>query len=186
MNATATRKRRRAGLSLVEASVGVALVGSALAVFVPVFFRELTTSRLAEAPENLARLHAGAASYFAASHTQPDGPDARHCLPDATGRVPATTAPQARQVEFQAEGGAGAATFTALAFSPQKPVYFSYEVSPTRVGCALEGPEPLLTLRAYADLDGDGQESTFERTSGVDDDGMLIPLGALHVRNRTE
>ncbi|NOY92148.1 MAG: hypothetical protein GXP55_13200, partial [Deltaproteobacteria bacterium] len=60
-NAQSSRRaRRREGLSLVEASAAVALLGTALAVFVPVFFRELKTSRISEAPENLARLQAGA------------------------------------------------------------------------------------------------------------------------------
>jgi hypothetical protein len=66
-------------------------------------------------------------------------------------------------------------------------VYFSYEATPTRAGCGLEGEGPQLILRAYGDLDGDGLESTFERASSIDAESLtLVPSGALHVRNRTE
>ena len=182
-----TTRRRLHGLSLVEASVGVAVVGSALAVFVPVFFRELRTSRIAEAPQNLARLHAGAATYFAAAHTDEDGTSRRRCLPAASGRAPRAPAAHAQSVQFQEESSPGAATFAALDFEPGEPVYYSYEVSPTRAGCDIEGEGPLLTLRAYGDLDGDGDESTFERVSAASADGTtLVSAGALHVRRRTE
>jgi len=178
--------RRQQGLSLVEASAAVALLGTALAVFVPVFFRELRTSRIAEAPENLARLHALSAVYFDTSHVVA-GESLRRCLPDATGRAPLAPSPVAQEVDFSADGLPGGASFQALGFSPDRPLYFSYEVTPTLAGCGLEGEGPQLLLRAYGDLDGDGLESTFERASSIDPESLtLVPDGALQVRNRTE
>ena len=186
-SARAKRSRQRAGLSLVEASLGVALVGTALAVFVPVFFRELRTSRISEAPDNLARLHAGAAAYFDAVHALHDTPRQRRCLPDATGRAPAVPGPAAQQVDFASDDVPGAPTWRALGFAPERPVYFSYEVTPTQVGCELTGEGPQLILRAYGDLDGDGMESTFERAAAIGPDSrQLVPSGALYARDRTE
>lgn len=175
-------RRHLRGVSLVEASLAVALVGSVLAVFLPVFFRELRTSRIAEAPEQLAELSARSAAYFGARVG-----GERSCLPPETEMAPGAPSSVAQEVDFSAEQTPGHETWSALEFQPPRPIFFSYQFVPTRAGCGLTDEPVEVVLRAYGDLDGDGRLSTFERLASTEsEDGSLTSRGALHVTDRTE
>jgi hypothetical protein len=43
-----------------------------------------------------------------------------------------------------------------------------------------------VTFRAEGDLDGDGERSLFERRARGTEDGTLVPVGILYVRDRVE
>ena len=182
------RKRSTQGITLVEAAVLVCIVGALLAAFVPTFIREMRTSKISEASEALTEMHRGAATYFAARFDKPSGRRVGHCLPTAAGPAPARATVDPVEVSFAAEETPGATTWRALSFEPHGPTRYRYTFAPEASGCELRGQPglPLLSVRAEGDLDGDGKHSLFERTATVDEDGVLVPLGVLHVVDRVE
>jgi hypothetical protein len=72
-----------------------------------------------------------------------------------------------------------AAGWNALHFAPTDPVYFQYQVIAEG-----EGASATFTARAHADLDCDGQASTFEVTGRVE--GGEVVIGPLVTRNERE
>jgi type II secretory pathway pseudopilin PulG len=184
---TPRARRSRAGLTLLEGAVIFAVIGGVLAAFLPVFFREIRTSKSAEASHNLEHLHQLAAAYFEARHMNDEGRYVRRCLPESAGPAPEIPSKKPTAVDFTAENVPGRETFAVLGFRPAA-VRFRYSLVSHRAGCNLEarGKGPDLELIAEGDLDGDGARSTFVRGAIIDPDGKLVPYGPLRVRNRTE
>jgi type II secretory pathway pseudopilin PulG len=180
-------RRARAGLTLLEAAVLFAVIGGMLAAFLPVFFREIRTSKTAEASQNLERLHERAAAYYDASHMSEEGRLVRRCLPDTAGPAPELPSKKPVFVDFAAEETPGHVTFGVLGFQPEA-VRYRYTIVSHRTGCDLEplGKGPDLELIAEGDLDGDGTLSTFVRGAIIDPDGKLVPYGPLRTRARIE
>ena len=178
-------RRRRAGLTLLEAAIVVSLIGVVPAVFVPTFLSAIRTSKVSEASEELGRIHALAAAYFEAPQTRSRR---RRCLPTAAGPAPSEPSMEASHFDFQADDARGAETWRALSYQPARPVRYRYTFAPAASACGLETPAdgPLVTLRAEGDLDGDGKRSVFEREATVDRDGSLVPTGVLYMLDRVE
>src|SRR5690606_11262502 len=174
-------------LTLLEAAVLFAVVGGMLAAFLPVFFREIRSSKTEEASRNLAELHGRAAAYFAAKHLSEEGLLVSRCLPESAGPAPASPSERPQNVDFTAEEIPGHVTFPVLGFQPDS-VRFRYTLVSHRAGCDLEprGAGPDVELVAEGDLDGDGELSTFVRGAAIDEHGELSPLGPLRVKDRTE
>ncbi len=177
-------KSSSSGFSRIELVAALALLGTLLASFVPVYLRHLTTSRLTEAPETLAELHRGAAAYWAGrAGTFPR----RRCLPPPAGPTPADPLPEPTPFIPSPHE---APTWNAIAPSLQgRPLRFSYAYIPEDSGCDLRPSprHPFVRLRALGDLDGDGEHSTFERAAGLAEHGEdLVPIGPLLVRQRVE
>ncbi|MFW6067478.1 MAG: pilus assembly FimT family protein [Myxococcota bacterium] len=181
-------RSRTEGLTFVEVALLIAVVGSLLAVFVPTFVAHLRSSKTAEAAEQLARLHEHAAAYFLRAHPQDSGIMGWQCLPEAAGPAPAEPSEDPVPVDFTDPEMPGHATWQALGWQPEERLRYRYTFAPEQAGCGLRAPdgEPVLTLRAEGDLDGDGTLSTFERLATVSKHGELIPAGVLFVRNRME
>lgn len=181
------RVKRRAGMTLVEASALVCVAGVLLAVFVPTFVRHLHTSKAAEASEQLAELHRLSAAYYEGRHLGADRHLHQRCLPDAAGPAPTQPTADPVTVDFAAGTTPGAATWSALGFSPVDPTRFTYTLTPTVAGCGITagGRAHVLVLTAEGDLDGDGVRSHFERRATVRGD-ELVPTGVLLVSGRTE
>lgn len=169
--------------------MAVAVTGLLLAVFVPVFLREVRTSKVSEASNVLAELHRRAAAYYAARHDYP-GASTPHtrCLPPAAGPTPEMPSEDPVEVDFTSESVPGHETWAALDFSPDRPLRYRYTFLPVKEGCNLESENgrPILTLRAEGDLDGDGKLSLFERRSVTTAEGALVPHGVLRIQNRIE
>ncbi|MDQ3035274.1 MAG: hypothetical protein M3Y87_22915 [Myxococcota bacterium] len=181
-------QRRRQGATMVQAALAVCVIGGVLAAFLPTFVRELRLSKVSEASEHLALMHARAAAYFAAEHATADGPQ-RHCLPPAAGPTPVAPRVEPVDVDWSDASTLEGETWTALGFAPERPVRFSYAFEPTTHGCGLRSPAGtyLVTFRAEGDLDGDGERSIFERRAAANPEtGELEPLGILYVRDRVE
>jgi type II secretory pathway pseudopilin PulG len=184
---TPRARRARAGLTLLEGAVIFAVIGGVLAAFLPVFFREIRTSKTAEASRNLEYLHQLAAAYFEARHMTEEGRYVRRCLPESAGPAPAVPSKKPVVVDFASEEVPGYVTFAVLGFRPDA-VRFRYSVASHRSGCNLDalGKGPDLELVAEGDLDGDGERSIFVRGAIIDPNGKLVPYGPLRTKSRTE
>lgn len=182
------RAGRPAGLTLVETALLISLLGAFLAAFLPTFVRELRTSKIAEASEQLQRLHLATAAYWSSAQKLPDGRTARHCLPPAAGPTPSELSPYAYVEDFTDPEVSGHETWKALGFAPSRPLRFRYTFLPSATGCGVRpvGDGPLVVYRAEADLDGDGDISVFELAASPDEDDHLVLTGILEVESRSE
>lgn len=193
------RTRVEGALSLIEGSLVVGLIGTFLAVFIPTFFREIHTSKVAEATEMMDVIAESAAAYYNTSHETGRG-SRRRCLPSAAGPTPplpsedpvpvdfalAPTLPEPEEESAEPEES-GIETWLAIGMSTERELRFSYTFTPSRAGCgvmAQEG-ESLFVIRANGDLDGDGEHSTFEQGYRVRR-GNVEAFGVLHVNDRVE
>lgn len=172
----AARARVSAGFTLLEVALVLSLTGVLLAAFLPTFLREVHTSKLSEATEQLASLHRHAAAYYAARG---------QCLPQSAGPYPITPSADPVPVDFAADP-AGASTWLALGQRGTPLLRFSYEIAVTDPGCHAR---PLgvaaIYFRAHGDLDADGEHSLLERAAAPSEGG-LTPVGPLRILGRTE
>ncbi len=191
-----TAKRRTAGLTLIESSLLLSVLGILLAVMVPTFMSRVSASKTAEAASQLAVLYQRSAAYYAMRHTSKGGKRIS-CLPQAAGPAPEKPHPDPVEVDFSAGTTPGSTTWRALGFNPCPAgssaakctgVRFRYSFRPSSSGCNLENPpgEPLLTLSAEGDLDDDGDYSLFQRTARAIDVGTLAADPLLVVHDRVE
>jgi type II secretory pathway pseudopilin PulG len=185
-------RARTRGLTLVETSVLLCILGVFLAVSIPTFVRTLRTSKISEASEQLAHIYRATAAYYATPQPTEQGKRLR-CLPEPAGPAPAQVSPEPVLVDFGAPETPGHATWRAIGFQPGVPVRYRYSLLPAASGCGVSAPDDetgrgdgrLLTLRAEGDLDGDGQLSTFERSARAGE-GELIPDPLLFTHDRVE
>jgi hypothetical protein len=145
----------------VELAIGVALVGSILAVAVPTFVREVHASRLVEPTDGLNRMSANAIAYA----------EANHRFPDSAPMTPAV--PPRGKKEADPPGTWDTPAWKALDFRPAP------EGAPHAYSFAFDAPKPseAFVARARGDLDGDGLLSTFEIRGGIApaDKPKLVP-----------
>lgn len=195
------RTRVEGALSLIEGSLAVGLIGTFLAVFIPTFFREIHTSKVAEATDMMELIAERAGAYYNTSHETGRG-SRRRCLPDGAGPTPDlpseepvpvdfTQAPTLPDPEVEVENAeaeeSGVETWLAIGLSTERELRFAYTFEPSRAGCGVMAPEdePLFVVRANGDLDGDGIQSTFEQGYRVRR-GSVEPFGVLHINQRVE
>jgi hypothetical protein len=172
---------------MVETALLLSLLGVILAVAVPTFMDNVRTSKIAEATEELGRIHHAAAAYYETPQPTASGKRLR-CLPAPAGPTPALPSPEPVTLAFAAAGAPGGSTWRALRYEPVGAVRYRYSLLPAAAGCgeaARERHDPLLRIRAEGDLDGDGLLSLFERASS-DRQGELTPRPMLTVHDRVE
>jgi Tfp pilus assembly protein PilE len=179
--------RAQCGLTLVEVAVIVSVVGMLLAVAIPTLARSVRASKVAEASEQLERLYQAVAAYYATPRPAANGAT-RFCLPSDAGPAPTVPSVSPVVVDFTAASTPGAATWSALGFTPHAALRYRYTFSSTAPGCsaASGGRAGRLTFRAEGDLDGDGVYSTFERRAELGAHGQLLPELVLHIDDRVE
>jgi type II secretory pathway pseudopilin PulG len=130
----------------VELAIGVALLGSLVAVVAPAFVRELHASRFVEPTDGLSRLGTAAIVYA----------EENERFPDSAPLTPAS--PPRGKKEADPPNMWDGPTWKALAFRPTPegvPHAYSFSFESTAGGAAF-------VAQARGDLDGDGVLSLFE------------------------
>jgi type II secretory pathway pseudopilin PulG len=180
------KRRKRAGLTLVELAAIVSVFGMVVAVAIPTLARSVRASKVSEASEQLDALYRASAAYYATARNDADGSN-HFCLPLSAGPTPDIPTPSPVLVDFLGPSVQGSASWQALGFTPHVPLRYRYSFMPTTPGCAQpEAAANALVLRAEGDLDGDGLFSTFERRATVESSGVLLPDPVLHIEDRIE
>ncbi|MCA9582546.1 MAG: hypothetical protein KC416_12180 [Myxococcales bacterium] len=170
-----TRRTRPSGMTLLEAATLIAVIGTLAAAFLPTFFRSIEVSRVAQASADLSRLADAITAYYRGDLPMAKG--RRGCLPDAAEAI----AP--RDLEAPSNPPPIESTWAGLQFAPAVPQFFDYHYRPSVSGCGVR--DAIVSLEATADMDHDGERSSFARTLTIQN-GRIEPTAVLRARDRTE
>ena len=154
-------------ITALEAAVGVALVGSLLAVAVPAFVRNVSWSRLAEPTDGLSRIGARA---IANAQNEP----CSGAFPPSAPLSPAVV-PRGKPAVDPDPDPWLHPTWRALDFRPSPPGVphsFSFAFDSTKADA-----QSSFVAHAHGDLDGDGTTSTFEIRGQCGADGAVLVPG---------
>jgi hypothetical protein len=158
-------------LTPIEIAIAFAIGGSVLAVFVPVFVRNVHASRLSEPLDGLQRIAARAAQLA-------DGSPQSKAFPESVPLTPAQV-PRGELVK-DLPGTWNHPTWRLLDFAFDVPHAYSFELSSSN------GPDvSSFTATARGDLDGDGVLSSFEVSGSVKPGQAPVTL-PLEVRREIE
>ena len=151
-------KRRQSGFTLIELMIVVAIIGILSAVAIPSFLNYIKKSKTAEALSQLQKISVAAKLYYAEEHRVPaDFSPIPPQFPATIARTPIIACcanPGNKCPPDTAEWGVP--TWKALKFAMEDPHYFRYAFTSSGIENDAE-----FTAFAHADLDCDGQYSTF-------------------------
>lgn len=188
--------KKKAGFTLLELMIVVAILGILAAVAIPAFMTYIRRSKTGEATTNVEKIFTAAATYYAKQVVDAPGVVANvltQCSVDAIPINPA--APTANKQPISAviwDPTNNAHPTTAIGFTIADPVFYSYR-SDSRGGgtvadCGL-GAVDMYTFYAIGDLDGDGTQSSFSQAVGAIAAAggfELSKAGAMYVQDELE
>jgi type IV pilus assembly protein PilA len=192
------RKRNTKGFTLIELMIVVAILGILAVVAVPAFIKYMRRAKTTEAIDELDKVYKGAAYYYTAPHVNADGSKLPCQFPEDQGVTPSSktccgSLSSAHDLDKDERCDSnpglwtGGATWSALTFQINDQHFFTYEFDENGETLSLAR----MTASAYADLDCDGTQSTFQRL-GYGDPGAtrsecaLRGSAAFYVENETE
>ena len=180
--------KKRAGFTLLELMIVVAILGILAAVAIPAFMTYIRRSKTAEAATNVEKMFVAAATYYSKQHVIGQTITASvlsQCTVAAIVRNPATPTAN-KQTLDQALWPVGSPA-DVIGFTIADPVYYGYSALSSAAACALTSGS--YTFIAEGDLDGDGSFSFFSQTAGPLPSGGAFELakaGAIYVNNELE
>jgi len=187
------RKLNVKGFTLVELMVVVAILGILAVIAVPAFIKYMRRAKTTEAIDELDKIYKGAAYYYTAPHISAAGSKIYCQFPTTQGLTPGATCCSAT-LDVNADGRCDSnsnawntKTWASLSFQVTDEVYFVYSFDSN--GSTLIAAKA--TANAHADLDCDGEMSTFQRLIFGDPNAQYaecsqVGSSAFFVDNETE
>jgi prepilin-type N-terminal cleavage/methylation domain-containing protein len=177
--------RNQKGFTLIELMIVVVIIGIVAAVAGPQFLKYISRAENTEVVLNLKSMTNGAKSYFTEIKVNQQGETVPKQFPLSVGPTPGNTACRDgasfkhEPRDFNNQGGFGADSWVALAFSVDKPFYFQYTFQSAGSGSASN-----FTALAEGDLDCDNLLSEFYRVGRVE--GSEVEIRPMYSRRETE
>ena len=178
--------QRKSGFTLIELMIVVAIIGILAAIAIPAFIGYVRRSKTSEVSSNLKNLYEGAITYYSQERVMQGigatGSNTR-CIAPTAAASPATPTDQKQDGMF-----AGAAGWDELGFNITDPVYYSYSYEATSPGLCGIGAAgmSIYSFRAMGDLDGDGTQSLFELSVGVNAEQEVFRAPGFYITEELE
>jgi type IV pilus assembly protein PilA len=181
--------KKRAGFTLLELMIVVAILGILAAVAIPAFMTYIRRSKTAEAGLNVEKLFTSAATYYGKQHTVSPGVNSSvlsMCTVAAI--VPNPAIPNSNKQPLDQTLWPIGSPASAIGFVIADPVYFSYNAVSGAGACGNTSGTGY-TFYAVGDLDGDADKSNFSQAVGILAVGGAFELskaGAFYIQNELE
>jgi type IV pilus assembly protein PilA len=177
-------KGKKAGFTLIELMIVVAILGILAAIAIPAFVTYIRRAKTVEATENVSKLFDAAASYYSKERTASGltGTTQVNCtVPSATMNI--TPGQNKTQQDFSAASWAPA---TGLGFSVP-PSYYGYNIVLTGTSaCGFPVNTEFYAFTAAGNLDADSDTSRFTLAAGSSADNELYHARGFYIENETE
>lgn len=157
-----TTSKRRAGFTLIELMITVAIIGILATIAIPAFINYQNKSRRSEAFANLSAIVKLEKSYYGSYDVYADTYSGGAA--SWPGPMAGTLGPSKRSWTTAAQNA-----FAEIGFNPEGSVFYDYEVN-TGMNCA---SKECFTATAYGDVDGDSQLSVVQYVQPSPDGSTL-------------
>lgn len=169
--------RKKAGFTLIELMIVVAIIGILAAIAIPAFIGYVRRSKTSEAASNLKNLFTAAAGYYNQENWDMRGVEtmggtslaASSCTVLAAMSTNAPS-PSKTVVDWNME----AESFRDVGFSIADPIYYQYSIAGSTDSCGHMATENLYSFQANGNLDGDTATSLFEISAGSSTENELM------------